>query len=189
MILQVLIAMMAGWINRHQQHVITYLKTENQVLKAKLPKQRLRLTDTECRRLAALAHPLGRQQLKDTATIATPDTLMRWYQRLIANKFDGSHRRKAQGRPRVDEASSSTLSAWPLRIPPGGIAASKGLWRISAITSTRSPCATFYAGTISILLQSGGKAACAGRSFANCTGKSLLPLTFLPSGLPPGMDW
>ena len=103
MILQVLIVMMAGWINRHQQHVITYLKAENQVLKAKLPQQRLRLTDTERRRLAALAHPLGRQQLKDTATIATPDTLMRWYQRLIANKFDGSRRRKAQGRPRVDE--------------------------------------------------------------------------------------
>src|SRR5882724_2964948 len=29
MILQVLIAMVAGWINRHQQHVITYLKEEN----------------------------------------------------------------------------------------------------------------------------------------------------------------
>src|SRR5215467_12291207 len=53
MILQVLIAMMAGWINRHQQHVITYLKAENQVLKAKLQKQRRRLTNTERRRLAA----------------------------------------------------------------------------------------------------------------------------------------
>ena len=105
MILQVLIAMMAGWINRHQQHVITYLKAENQVLKAKLPQQRLRLTDTERRRLAALAHPLARKHLKDTATIATPDTLMRWYQRLIANKFDGSRRRKAPGRPRVDAES------------------------------------------------------------------------------------
>jgi hypothetical protein len=103
MILQVLIAMIAGWINRHQQHVITSLKAENQVLKATLPKQRRRLTDTERRRLAALAHPLGRKQLKDTATIATPNTLMRWYQRLIANKFDGSRRRKAPGRPRVDE--------------------------------------------------------------------------------------
>ena len=63
MILPVLIAMMAGWINRHQQHVITYLKAENQVLKTKLPQQRRRLTDTERRRLAALAHPLGRKQL------------------------------------------------------------------------------------------------------------------------------
>ena len=103
MILQVLIAMVAGWINRHQQHVITYLKEENRVLTSKLPRGRLRLNDTERRRLAKLAHPLGRKQLKDTATIATPDTLMRWYKRLIADKFDGSHQRKARGRPRVPD--------------------------------------------------------------------------------------
>ena len=52
MILQVLIAMAAGWINRHQQHVITYLKEENRVLTSKLPRGRLRLNDTERRRLA-----------------------------------------------------------------------------------------------------------------------------------------
>src|SRR5437867_5466563 len=103
MILQVLIAMVAGWINRHQQHVITYLKEENRILISKLPRGRLRLDDTERRRLAKLAHPLGRKQLKDTATIATPDTLMRWYKRLIAEKFDGSRQRKAQGRPRVPD--------------------------------------------------------------------------------------
>src|SRR5438874_2289246 len=103
MILQVLIAMVAGWINRHQQHVITYLKEENRVLTSKLPRGRLRLNDTERRRLAKLAHPAGHKQLKDTATIATPDTLMRWYKRLIAAKFDGSLKRKERGRPRVDE--------------------------------------------------------------------------------------
>ena len=103
MILQVLIAMVAGWINRHQQHVITYLKEENRILTSKLPRGRLRLNDTERRRLAKLAHPVGRKQLKETATIATPDTLMRWYKRLIAAKFDGSLQRKERGRPRVDE--------------------------------------------------------------------------------------
>src|SRR5437867_1247280 len=103
MILQVLIAMVAGWINRHQQHVITYLKEENRILISKLPRGRLRLDDTERRRLAKLAHPLGRKQLKDTATIATPDTLMRWYKRLIAEKFDGSRQRKARGRPCVPD--------------------------------------------------------------------------------------
>jgi hypothetical protein len=49
MILQVLVAMVAGWINRHQQHVITYLKEENRVLTSNLPGGRLRLTDTERR--------------------------------------------------------------------------------------------------------------------------------------------
>ena len=103
MILHVLIAMIAGWIQRHQQHVIAYLQEENRVLKAHLDGHRLRLTDTERRRLAALAHPLGRKRLKEVATLATPDTLMRWYKRLIAQKFDGSTQRRACGRPRVAE--------------------------------------------------------------------------------------
>ena len=93
MILQILIAMVAGWIQRHQQQVITYLQEENRVLKAQLGGRRLRLTDTERRRLAALAYPLGRQRLKEIATLATPDTLLRWYSRLIARKFDGSKKR------------------------------------------------------------------------------------------------
>jgi putative transposase len=103
MILQVLIAMVAGWLQRHQQQVIAYLQEENRLLKAQLNGRRPRLTDTERRRLAALAHPLGRQRLKEVATIATPETLLRWYKRLIAQKFDGSTQRRPCGRPRVAE--------------------------------------------------------------------------------------
>src|SRR6266487_967839 len=103
MILHMLIAMMAGWVQRHQQQVITYLQEENRILKAQLGGRRLRLTDTERRRLATLAHPLGRQRLKELAAIATPNTLLRWYKRLIAQKFDGSKQRRPLGRPRVTE--------------------------------------------------------------------------------------
>jgi transposase InsO family protein len=103
MILHVLIATVAGWINRHQQQVIAYLQEENRVLKSKLPAGRLRLSDTERRRLAALAYPLGRKRLTQLATLATPETLMRWYKRLIADKFDGSQKRKELGRPCVSE--------------------------------------------------------------------------------------
>src|SRR5256712_4321777 len=103
MILHVLIAMIAGWVQRHQQQVIAYLQEENRVLKAQRGGRRLRLTDTERRRLAALAHPLGRKRLKEMATLATPDTLMRWYHRLIAQKFDGSTHRAQLGRPPVAE--------------------------------------------------------------------------------------
>jgi transposase InsO family protein len=72
-------------------------------LKAQLGGRRLRLTDTERRRLAALAHPLGRQRLKKVATLVTPETLLRWYKRLIAQKFDGSTHHRQLGRPRVAE--------------------------------------------------------------------------------------
>jgi putative transposase len=101
MILHVLIVMIAGWMQRHQQQVITYLIEENRVLKAQLGGRRLSLTDTERRRLAMLAHPLGRQRLEAMVTLVTPETLMRWYQRLIAQKFDGSPRRTQLGRPSV----------------------------------------------------------------------------------------
>src|SRR3989454_4391500 len=103
MILHVFIAMVAGWLQRHQQHVIPYLQEENRVLKAHHGGRRLRLTDTERRRLAALAHPLGRKRLKEVATLVTPDTLLRWYRQLIAQKFDGSTRRTSRGRPPVAE--------------------------------------------------------------------------------------
>jgi putative transposase len=104
MILHVLIAMVAGWLQRHQQQVITYLHEENRVLKAQLAGRRLRLTDTERHRLATLAYPLGRQCLQEVSTIATPETLLRWYTRLIAQKFDGSKQRRQCGRPRIAEA-------------------------------------------------------------------------------------
>jgi hypothetical protein len=92
MILQLLIAMLAGWLQRQQQQVITYLQAENRILKGKLRGHRLRLTDTERRRLAALASPLGRKRLQEIAALATPDMLLRWYRCLIAQKFDGSTR-------------------------------------------------------------------------------------------------
>src|SRR5262245_24609278 len=112
MILHVLIAMVAGWLQRHQQQVITYLLEENRVLKGQLGGRRLRLTDTDRRRLAALAHPLGRVRLKAVATLVTPDTLMRWYKRLIAQKFDGSKHRHQLGRPRVAEE----IEQWVMRM-------------------------------------------------------------------------
>jgi hypothetical protein len=72
MILPMLLAMLAGWINRQQQQVITYLQEENRVLQARLRDRRLRLTDTDRRRLAALAHPLGRTRLQEVATSPRP---------------------------------------------------------------------------------------------------------------------
>ncbi len=129
MILHVLIAMVAGWLQRHQQQVITYLIEENRILHAHLGGRRLRLTDTERRRLAALAHPLGRQRLTEVASLATPDTLLRWYKRLIAQKFDGSKQRQQLGRPRgVEEVEQLVIrlaeenATWGYRRIQGALA-------------------------------------------------------------------
>jgi hypothetical protein len=53
-------------------------------------------------RLAEIAHRLGRKALEHLAAVAKPDTLLAWYRKLIANKFDGSKVHKSWGRPRVD---------------------------------------------------------------------------------------
>src|SRR6266446_1640985 len=133
MILHVLIAMVAGWLQRHQQQVISYLLEENHVLKAHLGGRRLRLTDTERRRLAALAHPLGRKRLQEVATLATPETLLRWYQRLIAQQFDGSPQRQPLGRPRVAEEGE------PLVIRMAAENPSWGSRRIQGALATLGP--------------------------------------------------
>jgi hypothetical protein len=60
----------------------------------------LRFTDAERRKLAVLGKKLGRKALAEVATIATPDTILRWYRELVAKKYDGSACREP-GRPRT----------------------------------------------------------------------------------------
>jgi transposase InsO family protein len=95
----VLIAV-AGWMNQRQLQVIDYLREENRVLREQLGERRVRFTDDQRRRLAAKARGLGRKILADVATIVTPDTLLAWHRKLIANKYDGSGKR-GPGRPRT----------------------------------------------------------------------------------------
>ena len=98
--LQFIILLVAGWVNRHQQDVIEYLKEENRVLRQQLGERRLRLTDDQRRRLAVKGKALGTDLLKEIAGIVTPDTILRWYRKLVARKYDGSQRR-GPGRPRT----------------------------------------------------------------------------------------
>ncbi|PYU37266.1 MAG: hypothetical protein DMG54_34225 [Acidobacteria bacterium] len=79
-----------------------YLAAENRVLRAQI-QGRLLLSDAEKATLAEIAHRLKRKALEELAAVAKPDTLLAWYRKLIANKFDGSKFRKSSGRPRVDE--------------------------------------------------------------------------------------
>jgi len=89
---------MAGWLNQKQQHVIGYLVEENRVLREQIGCRRLRFNDDQRRRLAAKAKKLGRKILAQVATIVTPQTLLAWHRKLIAQKYDGSAHR-TPGRP------------------------------------------------------------------------------------------
>src|SRR5580704_7827967 len=44
---------------------------------------------------------LGRKALREVAMVAQPETILAWYRRLVAHKFDGSKSRRRPGRPRV----------------------------------------------------------------------------------------
>ena len=58
-----LIMMLAGWINKEQQHMIEYLKEKNKILREKIGKKRIILNDSQRRRLAILGKKLGRKLL------------------------------------------------------------------------------------------------------------------------------
>src|ERR1700716_4576429 len=90
----------AGWVNRRQLDMIEYLQEENRVLKERLGGRHIRFTAAERCRLARKAQALGRKVLNELDTLVTPDTLLRWYRKLVASKWNYSHRR-GPGRPRV----------------------------------------------------------------------------------------
>lgn len=98
--LQFFVVTVAGFIHRGQQDVIEYLREENRVLREQLGGRRLRLTDDQRRRLAVRAKALGRTALKGLVSIVTPDTLLAWYRRLVAAKYNAAAGR-GSGRPRT----------------------------------------------------------------------------------------
>jgi len=59
--LQILLATVAGWMNRRQGEILEYLIEENRVLKEQLRGKRLRLTNDQRRREAAKGKRLGRR--------------------------------------------------------------------------------------------------------------------------------
>jgi hypothetical protein len=80
-----------------------YLAAENRILKAQL-KGRLTLSDTERATLGEIGRRLGRKLLGEVANVARPDTILTWYRKQLARKFDGSKERRTPGRPRLDRA-------------------------------------------------------------------------------------
>jgi hypothetical protein len=97
--LRLLVAALFGGLQREQRDVLEFLREENRVLKAQLHGRRLRLTDDERRRLAAIGRRLGRRTLTAVATRATPDTILRWHRELIARKW--TYATSRPGRPGV----------------------------------------------------------------------------------------
>ena len=101
--LKLLLITFAGFVNRDQSRLIAYLLEENRVFRELQGKKRLRLTDDQRRRLAAKGKPLGRRLLDKVAGIVTPDTILIWHRKLIAEFHTYPHKNRA-GRPGLMKA-------------------------------------------------------------------------------------
>ena len=100
---QLLLLVLAGWVNRRQQDVIEYLLVENRVLRQSLGKRRILLNEEQRRRLAVKGKILGRKMLEQVAGIVTPETILRWHRELVARHWDTSKRRQRGGRPAIPQ--------------------------------------------------------------------------------------
>ena len=70
---------------------------------------RVRLANTERKTLATIGKKLGRQELKEVASLLTPNSIFAWHRKLVAQKFDGSRQSEAQERPKGDQKLESLV--------------------------------------------------------------------------------
>jgi putative transposase len=103
-----ILAYVTGMVNQELLLRNEYLVAENRILRGRI-KGRLLLSEGEKATLAEIAHRLGRVALQEVAATANPDTILGWYRKLIANKFDGSRFRRRAGRPRIDEETECLM--------------------------------------------------------------------------------
>src|SRR5712691_3598864 len=93
-----------------------YLAAENRILRAKLP-SRLRLSNQERTTLAEIGKRLERKALREVACVAEPATILAWYRRLVAQKFEGPKHRQYPGRTPVLQKWKPWSSRWRARTP------------------------------------------------------------------------
>ncbi len=100
---QFLFAVFCGWVHQRQTEIIEFQNDQITTLMRSLGKKRLLLTDDQRRLLAVKAKAIGRKALLQLTTIVTPDTILGWHRKLVAEKWDYSQKRKSVGRPRTPQ--------------------------------------------------------------------------------------
>jgi putative transposase len=90
------LTVLTGWPDRQERQAVAYLMEENRVLRRQLREHRLQFTDDDRRRLAVRGHRLGRQVLRQIASVVTPDTILRWHRQLIVRKWTYANKRSTR---------------------------------------------------------------------------------------------
>jgi hypothetical protein len=119
-----------------------HLAAENRILRAQL-NVCLRLSDAERATLGEIGFRLGREALSEVATVAQPDTILAWYRRLIARKFEGSRARRVRGRPRIDREVEGLIIRMAEEIGHGAMIGSSGrssIWDMRSLIRRSATC-------------------------------------------------
>ena len=105
-VLDFLAVLLACALNERLQKKLDYTQQEVRVLREVVEalhgKKRIPLTDAQRRRLAVLGKDLSPQERTEVCEIVKPATILAWFRKLIAQKYDGSGKRRP-GRPRTDK--------------------------------------------------------------------------------------
>ena len=98
-----LITSLAYCIDKELYKAIDYLREQVRVLLEQQEKQnkRILLSNRQRMRVAAKAKRLSREMLEQCTVLFTPDTILGWFRKLIAVKYDGSVHRRKVGRPPI----------------------------------------------------------------------------------------
>ena len=98
-----LVGCIAYCIDKELYKAIDYLREQVHVLveHQKKHNKRIILTNSQRMRVAAKAKRLSRKMLEQCTELFTADTVMRWYNKLIAEKYDSSSKRGKVGRPPI----------------------------------------------------------------------------------------
>jgi putative transposase len=92
------LALVSGNVDKELLARNEYLATENRILKSKLKKS-VSFNNSERIQLAKVGKQIGLKALKEISCIVKPETILKWFRKLVAKKFDGSKFRKTFGRP------------------------------------------------------------------------------------------
>lgn len=98
-----LVGCIAYCIDKELYKAIDYLREQVRVLVEYQEKQnkRIMLTNSQRMRIAAKAKRLSRKMLDQCTILFTADTVLGWYHKLIAEKYNGSGNRGKVGRPQI----------------------------------------------------------------------------------------
>lgn len=101
-----LFMLLSGLMDGFSRMQIDYLRTEIRILRQQLRKatghKRVYLTNDQRRLLAVKAKPLGIKVLGEITDLFSPETIIGWYRKLVASKYDGAANRKG-GRKKVSQ--------------------------------------------------------------------------------------